>query len=122
MRRPSAQRRRRGGFTLIEVLIVIAIIGILVTAGLATYLHARTVAVERAAQSYAQNVYKVAFAYVASAQSHAVVEEDCTHGYAAGGYSVGDGAPVISCAVQDVGGTPRVTVLSSTGLNIVLPQ
>ena len=57
----DARRRGEQGFTLIEVMVVVLIIGILLAVGIPTFLGARTRAQDRAAQSNLRTAQTTAF-------------------------------------------------------------
>jgi type IV pilus assembly protein PilA len=92
------------GFSLPEVLVVMALVGVLAVLLLANFLSARQLAEERVALAYAQNVLKAAWAHLSENQRAAPVEGDCADGYTAGAYSVPDPGPgVASCQVTWTG-------------------
>jgi len=67
-----AQRRgdQEAGFTLVELMVVVLIIGILIAIALPTYLGARTRAQNRAAQTELRSAYVAASTYYAANQNY----------------------------------------------------
>jgi type IV pilus assembly protein PilA len=109
------------GLSLPEVLVVMALVGVLAVLLLANFLSARQLAEERVALAYTQNVLKAAWAHLSENQT-APVEGDCTDGFTAGSYSVPDPGPgVASCQVTWTGQFFRVEVRSRSGRSFTLP-
>lgn len=95
------QNKKNKGFTLVELLIVVAIIGILAAVLTPQFLNARKVAVDKAAEAYVSNVYTSVQAYIAQT-GEMPTETDCD-----GGYNPGSGNS--SYPVADPKITPDAT-------------
>lgn len=123
---PAQLPLRAAGFSLIELLIVMGIIGILSAVLLPNLMGARTIAQDRAAQAYSGQVYTAVLAYLAEDPSNAVddISSGCGAGaeFVAGSFSVGDPGGVVAadgCSVDEEDGVPTVTVTSVNGKGFV---
>lgn len=100
--------KRSNGLTLVELLMVIAIVGALAAVLVPNLLRARQVAMDRAALSYAQNVYKAAQAYLGeNPLEHTIQAGSCVGGVDFGGYNVP--APTSFLRVTDCTYTANAT-------------
>lgn len=118
----SHVRHPRSGFTFIEILVVIVIVGILAGLAFPRFLQAREASEDRAAQQYANNVYKAAFAHVAETQNPVVTSDDCSVTYDTGMYTATSSGSVSACSVADSGrNTPVVMVTSNNGVTFSFP-
>ena len=114
------------GFSLIELLVTLAVIGILSAVLIPNLLQARESALDRAAQAYARNVYSVAVAHLGEHPNNEVIAGDCTEGYFTDNYAIETpGSNVVaSCQVEDPEDRnyPRVSVISGPGAVFVIPE
>lgn len=111
------------GFTLVELLVVVAILGLLLAVGVFSLSRAWQSARDRAALAHGHGVFKAAWAHLAEDPARTLVAGDCTQGYTAGTYSVPNpGTSVQSYTVRDRGdGTPEVEVVAQSGRTFRLP-
>jgi len=111
---PLRRYDRSVGFSLVELLIVLAVVGVLAAVLVPNLARARVLADKRAANAFAHNVYKASFAYVASAPDlNVVTDTDCSDGYTAGDYQVKAAGPMVTaCTVSDADhdGVPEIEV------------
>lgn len=111
------------GFTLVELLVIVAMMGIISSIGFPFVLKARDTAAEAATRAFTHNLYKTAYAHIAVAVDNTVVtDDDCTDGYTAGDYSIVAKLALASCEVRmGADDLPFVRVVSAQGMAFTLP-
>lgn len=114
--------RASSGFTIIELLVVVAMMAIIFSIGYPLLFNTRLAAQDANAEVYASHVYKAAFAHLSGVNNTLVTNTDCKSNYTAGKYSASNNGKITSCEVTDAGdGTPLVKVVSLTGASYTFP-
>ena len=107
------------GFTLIELLVTLSVMGIIGAMAMPNLLQARKNALLAGELVYAQNVYKVANAYLAQDVNVSTLPagaEVCLGSYSVGEYSVGTApSSLTACSLTVVGGHASITYVGLAG-------
>ncbi|MGH2830536.1 MAG: prepilin-type N-terminal cleavage/methylation domain-containing protein [Actinomycetota bacterium] len=117
IRKRLHQGREEGGFTLIELMVVVLIIAILIAIAIPTFLGARRRAQDRAAQSNARNAFTAEKTYYTDAQAYTATVADLTAIEPALLYAASDAVPaaVGTLGVSLVAGEVFLNVRSASG-------
>ncbi len=120
MSAPPAQRRgeQEAGFTLIELMVVVLIIGILIAIALPVFLGARTRAQNRAAQTQLRSAYVAASTYYAANETYTGFDvTEALQAEPAVNWVLGGAAPVLNEVTIEVasGNSVLLIDLAKTG-------